>query len=111
MSTITLDKKILKSNRRFGKALVDMVDEELRKCSPHHVLELEVRVIERQDKPIAQIMPEEKWHDLVTKRRKRSWIDRIERIANNNKVLRLAVRISFILLFATIILILSQIII
>jgi hypothetical protein len=76
-----------------------MVDEELQKCSPHHVLELEMRVIVREDKPIAQIMPEEKWHKLVTKRSRISWFEKIDMIVSNHKILRLVSRIGIMIAF------------
>ena len=111
MSTITLDEQTLKSNRRFRKALVHMVEKKKKKCSPHHVLELQIRIIERQDKPIATIMPEDKWHALVTKRKKVSIFEKIESFAVNNMLVRLVCRFGFIVLFATVVVILFQIII
>ena len=52
------------SKRKLTKYVMEMIEMELKKCSPDYELTLDIKVIEDHSKPIPQIMNKKKWDKM-----------------------------------------------
>ena len=61
------------SKRKLTKQVMNAIEDELKKCSPHYELTLDIKIIENKDRPIPEIISKRKWrqikkeNELITK--------------------------------------------
>jgi len=61
------------SKRKLTKQVMNAIEDELKTCSPHYELTLDIKIIENKDRPIPEIVSKRKWrkikkeNELITK--------------------------------------------